>query len=78
MNLVAALVLLGGVDALELVAHPLAVRRRKHVLDDEEALLVELPLLVIGQRRGRHAQLTNRLLRIHPPLPRLTDRLINV
>jgi hypothetical protein len=55
MNLMAAAICLFRVDALELVAHQLAIGLRQHVLHDEKALFVELLLLCIGQGVGRDA-----------------------
>ena len=56
MDLVPALLPLGAVNALELGPHARELRSRQDILDSKEALLVQLLLLRIGERRRGYAQ----------------------
>jgi hypothetical protein len=65
VHLVAAAVLLGGMDALEFVAHAGDLGWREHALDDEEAVLVELAHLVRSQSRAGDPEFVQGLPCVH-------------
>src|SRR4051812_9830793 len=67
MHLVTTLTLLLGIEALEGLTHRIAIRRREHVLNNDESLVVQFLFLSWGERRGADTDLSQSLFRIHRP-----------